>query len=166
MTSGTAAVKLRDGDIYRWRHVESGDDRPFGRYHCCSRIAVVHKGRLRDTYWQIGDYFGEGKSFGIDDLGRIELTFIANCADLEKRHESDVEYYDCADVVDLNHPNSSKGNFYIRKGAKRSAAKMLESANRRLEAAKSDEQRAKNTIERLTSNIQRINSGDIEGYLG
>lgn len=158
--------KLSEGDIYRWSYAEPGDDRTWGRYHCKSQIAVVSGGRLRDTYWQVGGSFGSDScSFGSEDFHRLNLTFLGNLNDLEKRNEADAAYYDSDDVVNLNHANSSKNNFYIRKGAKRSAAKMMESANRLLEEAKSDIRCAEHARDRALANIARIQSGDTSGYL-
>lgn len=108
--SNAAMSDLKDGDIYRWSYCEEGDDRPYGRYHCCSRIAVVRNGRLHDTYWPCGS---DGKSFGADDLLKLDLVYIGNFDTLEKSHEWQADYYDDADIVDLNHANSSRGNFYL-----------------------------------------------------
>lgn len=161
-----ASLTLREGDIYRWSYADEGDDRPWGRYHCKSSIAIVSDGRLRDTYWQVGGrFYSDSFSFGPDELYRFKLTFLGNMNDLERHNEGDAEYFDNSDIVDLNHPNSSKGNFYIRKGAKRSAAKMLQSANDRLDRARRDAESAKRTIGRLLENIARIENGDTSGYL-
>lgn len=153
-------VKLRDGDVYRWRYREPGDDRAYGRYHCCSCIAVFANGRLRDTYWALS---GDGRTFGTDDLPKLELTFVANMADIEKRSKYEADYYDDSDIVDLTHSNG--GAFFIRKGAKRSHAKMLASARRRLEHAQADERNAISRADRLRGTITQIESGDLSGYL-
>lgn len=153
---------LREGDVYRWSYREPGDDRNYGRYHCCSRIAVVRGGRLRDTFWSYG---GDGRSFGLDDLPKLELTFLANMADLELVEEYRADYYDDSDIIDLNHSNSTRGNFFLRKGAKRSASKMLTVAKKKLEQADSAERMAKLRIKELRATIAKIEAGEIEIYL-
>lgn len=162
-TAEASATELREGDVYRWRYIE-GDDggRPWGRYHCKSQIGIVSNGRLVDTYW----CSGSDVKFGADDLHHLKLTFLGNLNDLEKRNEGDRDYYDDADIVNLNHPNSTRGNFYIRKGAKRSAAKMLESAKHLLEHSESDMRCAERTKERALASIAKIESGDTSGYIG
>lgn len=158
-------ITLRDGDVYRWSYREPGDDRTYGRYHCCSRIAVVYRGRLRDTFWQIGTSFDNGRSFDESDLAKLELTFLANMDDLVKANEYEAVYYDDADIVDLNHSNSSRDNFYLRKGAARSQKKMLESAKYKLEQYLSEERMARNRAEVIRASIAKIEAGDLAVYL-
>lgn len=151
--------EIKEGDIFRWSYREPGDDRQYGRYHCCSRIAVVANGRLRDTFWSLGS---DGRSFGLDDLPRLDLTYLGNFADLEKAGEWQADYYDDADIVNLNHSNSSNDNFYLRKGAKRSAKKMLEAARYKLERSESDERMAADGARRFRAAIAKIEAGEIE----
>jgi hypothetical protein len=154
--------KLREGDVYRWRYRAPGDDRAYGRYHCCSCIAIVDKdGNLRDTFWASGS---DGRRFRPEDLPLLELTRLANLSELEKAGEHEADYYDDADIVDLNHSNSSRGNFYLRKGAKRSAAKMLESARHKLERAVSDEKMAAQRAALLRVTIAKIEAGSTDMY--
>lgn len=152
-------IEIKEGDIFRWSYREPGDDRDYGRYHCCSRIAVMTKGRLIDTFW---GSMSDARSFGIDDLPRLELTYLGNFADLEKTDEWKAEYYDDADIVNLNHSNSSRNNFYLRKGAKRSQAKMLEVAHYKLDRAESKKRSAEHDAERLRETIAKIEAGAIE----
>lgn len=159
-------IALKEGDVYRWSYREPGNDGAWGRYHCCSNIAIVRGGRLRDTYWQIGGNFPHDcRSFGEEDLPRISLTFLANLSDLEKRIEYEADYYSDADIVDLNHPNSTRGNFYLRKGAVRSAEKMLKIARRKLEDSLSNERMAARKSEQLREAIASIEAGNIDVYL-
>lgn len=148
---------MREGDIYRWSYVEPGDDRDYGRYHCCSRIAVITKGRLRDTFWSLAS---DGRSFGLDELSKLNLTYVANFEDLERHPEWQVDYYDDADIVNLNHSNSTRDNFYIRKGAKRSPTKMLAVARRKIEECESNIRSANWTMEKLRAAINRIEAGE------
>jgi len=156
--------KLREGDIYRWRFREPDPERDgsWGRYHCCSCIAVVKNGRLRDTFWGSGN---DGRSFAEADLPALTLEHLGNLADLEKSSEHQADYYDDADIVNLNHSNSSRDNFYLRKGAKRSLTKMLQSARYRLERAESEERMAADKAQRLREAIANIEAGRLDVFL-
>lgn len=150
--------QLREGDVFRWSYREPGDDRSYGRYHCCSRIAIVTRGRLRDTYWSWGS---DGRSFGLEEIAKLDLEFEGNLSDLEKADEWQADYYADADIVNLNHSNSSRGNFYLRKGALRNADKMLRMARYKLEQSLSAERSAAWTSERLRAAIAQIEAGEI-----
>ncbi len=153
---------LREGDVYRWCYREPGDDRQWGRYHCCSLRGIVRRdGRLWDTYWSSGH---DGRSFGVDDLAKLDLTYLGNLSDLEKVPEWNADYYDDADIVNLNHANSTRDNFYLRKGAKRSAAKMLETARHRLKKAESDVRTATANVVRFSEVIAKIEAGETEFF--
>lgn len=165
MTDDVATINLREGDVYRWRYREPGDDRAYGRYHCCSCIAIVKDGILRDTYWQVGQSISDGKWFSAEAASRLELTHLGNMADLEKVSEHQADYYDDADIVDLNHPNSTRGNFYLRKGAKRSQDKMLTIARQRLAEANSDFHTARRRMAEIGEIIETIAAGNTSGYI-
>jgi len=126
---------------------------------------IVHGDRLWDTYWRVGQSFSGCRSFGLNDLFKIELTRLGNLSDLEKAPEYQAEYYDDADIVDLNHANSTKGNFYLRKGAVRSQKKMLEVARSKLERSLSEERYAVQESERFHKAISKIEAGELDIYL-
>jgi hypothetical protein len=151
---------LREGDVYRWSFRD-----PKRSDWCCSRIAIVANCRLRDTFWQIGTNFSDGKAFSIADISDLELTRLGNMADFERAPEYQEDYYDDADIMDLNHSNSTRGNFYLRKGAQRSQAKMLLAAQYALETAESDERSAAYRAKLLREKIAKIKAGDIAGYI-
>lgn len=157
---------FREGDVYRWTFRDPDtDNRQYGSYHCCSRIAVVHRGRLRDTYWQIGDSFSEGRSFGVEDLPKLELTRLGNLSELLPAKEYEADYYDDADIVNLNHSNSTRGNFYLRKGARRSREKMLEVARYNLERSTANERSAARLSEELRETISKLEADQLVLYI-
>jgi hypothetical protein len=161
----SAPAPLVDGDIYRWSYRDPDVDmRQYGTYHCCSRIAVVRRGRLRDTYWGMSAG-SDGRSFGPDDVWRLDLERLGNFENLEQAPEYQKNYYDDADIVNLNHSNSSRNNFYLRKGAKRSQKKMLEAARYQLEQNEAAERSAADRAQRLRETIARIEAGDTETYI-
>lgn len=157
---------LREGDVYRWRYSDpKADARQYGSYHCCSCLAIVHNGRLRDTFWQIGGSFSDGRSFGLDDLSKLELTILGNLSDLEKVPEYQSDYYDEADTVNLNHSNSTRGNFYLRKGAVRSQKRMLDICRRNLAESVAAEQSAADRSSELRKTIDKIRAGDLNVHI-
>lgn len=150
---------VSDGDIFRWRYKDEkpSDLGPYKRYHCKSQICVAKNGMLRDTYWHTG---------GSDEAWTYEvaqetlcLEYIGNFSDLQKTDEGKAEFYDDADCVNLNHPNSSRGNFYLRNGAARSRVKMLEVATYKKGRAESDARFASQEAARLGSAIEAIEAG-------
>lgn len=158
--------QLREGDVYRWSYRDpKANSRPYGDYHCCSRVAIVHRGRLCDTYWMIGSSFSHGRSFGMDDLPALELKHLGNLSDLEKAPEYQSDYYDDADIIDLNHANSTRGNFYLRKGAKRSRDKMLAVARQRFAEAESDFHTARRRMAEIGMTIDRIEAGETDMHI-
>lgn len=144
-------MELKEGDIYRW----SWNSKELGKrkdsascgtlYWCCSRIGIVdNKGRLVDTY---SSY--DPRTFSNDKISELlDVEFIANMGDLEKVDSSNRAYYLDSDCVDLNHSNNTRGNFYIRKGAKKSLAKMKKILNR---AIKEEENTLEYTINQINS---------------
>lgn len=158
--------KLNEGDIYRWSYRDpKADGRPYGSYHCCSCIAIVNNGRLKDTFWQIGKSFSDCRSFGVEDLPKLELTRIANLSDLIPAKEYDADYYDDSDIVDLNHSNHTSGNFYLRKGATRSKEKMLKVARDNLARSTSNEQSAARLSGELREVISKLEADQMVFYI-
>jgi len=145
---------MEDGDIYHWHYKNDAD---YLSYWCCSRIGVVRNGMLVDTFWHGSD----NKSWPIEEaLEKLELTYIGNFNDLEKAPEWYADYYDAADCINLNHSNSTSGNFYIRKGAKRSAEKIRASINAKIEERKRDIKSAEWAIECAGKELAKLDNGE------
>jgi hypothetical protein len=131
---------LKEGDIYRWSWNEKTlDSKQLEQqsgtlYWCCSRIGIVKNGELVDTFW----HGNENKSFTEEQIKeKLDIKFVANIDDLEKA-EPYVQALDLdKDCVDLNHPNSTRGNFYIRKGAKKNLNKMKKVLRREISITES-----------------------------
>ena len=157
--------EIKDGDVFRWsykRDVKRGDH----SYWRKSRIAIAENGVLFDTYWSISNRLdGNCRHWTYDEaVDTLNLTFLGNLADLERVSEGEGKYYDEADIVNLNHANSSRGNFYIRKGSQRSREKMLRTARHGIERHEADICSAQHAIERLKEAIAKIEAGaDLSG---
>jgi hypothetical protein len=154
----TQTTDIRNGDIFRWRYADEnpGDNAPYRRYHCKSQIAIAKNGRLMDTYW--GGSSDHWWTYG-EAPSKLVLTFLGNLADLEPKEPYMAEYYDAADCVDISHPNSSRGNFYVRKGAKRSEQKMREVIAYKIGKEESAIRVAGWHIETLKKELAKIESG-------
>jgi len=123
---------MKKGDIYRWSYNQSYIEKNQIKidagtlYWCSSRIGVIDTDKsnlwLVDTYWGSGSHCKIFNDERIDEI--LDIVFVANFEDLEKAIPISRAYYLDDDCVDLNHPNSSSGNFYLRKGAKKSIEKM------------------------------------------
>ena len=125
-------IEIKDGDIFRWHYKDepAGDRRQFSRYHCKSQIAVARNGKLTDTYWCYSLEKAGGSDcaqWSFDSATKeLDLTRLGNLSELDKSPDYFSMFYAEADCVNVNHPNSPRGNFYVRKGAARSKERMLE----------------------------------------
>lgn len=157
---------IKDGDIFRWRWKDERPEHlgPWKRYHCRSQIAVAKDGVLFDTYWTYSlekpDWGDSTAKWSYDEAEQhLELTLVGNLSELEKREEYHGAYYDDADCVNLNHSNSTRTNFYIRKGAQRSKAKMLAVLDERIADNARKIESAKNSRDRFSQMKADILSG-------
>lgn len=120
-------MKFEEGDIYKWswnqeqlayhkHQIQSGT-----LYWACSKIGIVDSRRHLVDTWSSCDprWFTEE-----DVYNKLDVVYLGNLAELEKVDSSNRAYYLDEDCIDLNHPNSPSGNFYIKKGAKKNLDKM------------------------------------------
>lgn len=171
MTDHEVAIKrlkrLKPGDVFRW----SWNERELAArkvqinagtlYWCQSRILVADESlRLRDTYWNT---VSDGLRVTPENAAeKMILKYEGNLKDdLAKADPHERAMYRDIDCVDLSHPNSTRGNFYIRKGAKRDVDKMRvilkrmrADAKQRIESAKRDVERYEAQMETLTADTE------------
>ena len=131
-------IELKEGDIYFWEYSsEYIEARIYSNglstlYWCCSQIATVRDGKLLDTYWCSGD---NSKDVGnLLEKGCVKeenLTYVGNFSGLRKAQPYERAHYLDEDCINLNHANSSSGNFYIKKDAKKSLEKMKKVLHRK-----------------------------------
>lgn len=155
----TETIEIKEGDIFRWRYRDEKPEElgPYRRYHCRSQIAVARDGLLVDTFW-CGFQDNANWPYAVA-AAKLELTYIGNFSDLDCHAEYMGQYFDDADCVNLNHSNSTKGNFYIRKGAKRSEAKMREVIAAEIEKEAAAIRVARSHIECLQDELAKIDGG-------
>lgn len=149
---------LRDGQIYRWRWADKArdsDNAPYRSYHCKSQIAVVKNGLLIDTFW-----FMAGSEYAVKPE-EVELTFFADQS-WEQIPSWKVPYYDREDVADTRHSNHSGAPIYLRPGAQRSQAAILQEIEYREQKAQSEIRSGQRTLERLTEARDMLSAGKID----
>jgi len=153
--------KPQEGDLFRW----SFNDKEYKKrehkvkagtlYWCMSRIFRFNGEHFVDTYWQ----GTENRSWTLDAASKeLDLTFLANERDLIKTRKP--EYYDSKDIINLNHPNSTRDNVYVKKLAKLSGKAMLMEAERKLEDAIFERRQAVRDIDRYKEKINEIKNCD------
>ena len=142
--------KPKTGDIYRWRWNDKTlkeldyKNQAGTLYHCCSKICVYKDNEhFWDTYWG-GNNYQYDKRFSILDASeKLDMEYLGNFDDLKEGSKSDRAYYEDKDCVDISHANSTRGGFYIRKGAKKSLEKMRKVVKRNLRKLEGEERQAK-----------------------
>ena len=150
-------MSWRDGDIYFWSWKQPAEHMP---YHCCARKAIVRGKYLVDTFWSSPS---DGRSWTQEQaLERLHLEYKGNFDELEHVQDYLAQYYEPADLVNLNHPNSSRDNLHLRKAAKRSKEKMLAAANYKIERSISEISMAEDRIKRLEAEKIKINDGKLD----
>lgn len=157
----TTAIELREGDVYHWRYTDArlkrftlgGDP-----YWCTDQQAVVRDGKLLDTYWS----FGRCGDSRVIDPADVDLTFVCNINDVrEVRHESETKPYGESDVFNLSYQHGCYKKFAVRKGAERSADRMLREIAAKVEALNSDITFAKRNLEHLAEMRAQVEAGDL-----
>ena len=147
---------IKEGDIFHWRYRDEKRHSDYLSYWAKSRIAVATLMYLNDTF---SDYSNPDWTHS-EAREKLILARIGNFAVLERQPEYMADYYDDRDIVNINHSNSSRGNFYIRKGAKRSPDKMIETLDYKITRAESEIVCAQRLIERLRDTKQKIMFGE------
>jgi hypothetical protein len=152
---------MNNNDIFRWSYNEgrlkklNDGDNGGTTYWCCSRIAIVSDKRLIDTFWGAS---GSNKSWGEDQAKeQLELEFIVNMDNLVTADPSERAYYLDSDCFNLNHSNSTRGNFYIRNGAIKNTDKMARLLARGIIKVKSDISSQLRDIEQMEAAFNDIN---------
>jgi len=148
------------GDLFRWSYNDQEyEKRKLEResgtlYWCCARIFRFNGKKLVDIYSSYN------ATTYTEDVAEqcLDLIYLGNENDLEKT--SIPEYYDDKDIVNLNHPNSSKGNIYVNKSAKRSKQAMISYASRKLEKAEHDKSWAISQIEFMNNKLKEIDDAE------
>lgn len=142
----------KDGDVFFWSFKDIARSN-----WCKSNIAVVKGGWLIDTYWGASSNNACWSKEEAD--AALELTFKGNLSDFDNRQEWEAPYFAKEDCLSLNHSNSPRGNFYIRKGAARCREAMRQQAYDKLKKARDELNSAANNVEFIARAIGKIDGG-------
>jgi hypothetical protein len=169
----TTDVQVKENDVFHCRFTQSYCNKRVGwdLRHCFEGTLVAKDVNgeivLFDTFWGIGRT-SENKWFTLDQIGvDIEIEYYCNLDEIEKMEDAD-KYYDEKDVFHLSEQHGCSERYrytFIRKGAQRSAAKMIEVAKYLIEGKESEIRSAEWRIEDLRKTIDKINSGDLSVYI-
>jgi hypothetical protein len=134
-------------------------------------VAVGDQILLRDTYWAFWDkeichfvFSGDsGRAFSAEEArknGVLKLQF--NLTDVEPAHNEVADYYDDSDYFNISYQHGCYKCFVLKKGAKKSQAKMLQAIDSKIADAARDKEMAEWRIERLQTERKRIEEGATE----
>lgn len=146
---------MKNQDVFRWYYKDTSDK--FEPYHCKARIAIFNGEVLYDIFW--GKQPHNNHWFNAENCEElIEIEYLGNLLDFEPANKSDRAMYNDVDFMDLNHGNSSSGNYYLRKGAVKSKDKMVKIIKRNAAKLKSDYKSAKRAYEWELDKLSNIDT--------
>ena len=141
---------MKDGDIYFWKW--KNDIYRFMPYHCLSCKAIARDGQLVDTFWHDSD----NRVLSMDE---IDAEFMGNEHDMSQISKREIDYYRREDVVDMRHANNSSAPIYVKVGAQRDPAVILEHLRYQVEKTESAIRSAQHDIKLLNGQIEAVNAG-------
>lgn len=121
--------KMKINDIYQWRHPSQETDikrRSGTAYWACAQIAIFDGARLLDMYsmhvreGEFETQYGDHRAVPLD--GQETLEYLGNLDEYDwKGHYSTYGDYSSRysqdDILNLAHPNQTRGMLFLRKGA-------------------------------------------------
>lgn len=134
-------------------------------YHYFDGQLIARKNRegkfyLQDTYWGSGDTTFTPKEASENGT----LVFVCNLNETEKKGDA-YSYYDEKDIYNLSSQHGCYKDIRIRKGAKRSKAKMFEVINEKINEARRKVHGYIEDIARYSETKTKIETGDLSVYL-
>ena len=164
------ALEIKPNDVFRFRYNKTERDWTGwdSRYHCFdgtlkARQRLDGSITLHDTYW--GES-GMSRWFTPEDaLESGTLEFVCNLDDVDPIKKRDLIYYDDEDVFTLYIHSGYQNEYYLRRGAERSQAKMLSVLDDREEDARSKIRSAQHDLQMIAETRAKIEAGDTSIYL-
>jgi len=161
-------MELKLNDVYEFNYNKIWREKIFMSDHCFDGQLVVRQRRngelyLEDTYWSSGT---ENKTFTLEKaLEQGELTFVCNYDDIEKIEKYKFDYYADEDLFNLSTQHQCYKEYYKRKGAERSSAKMEEVLKYKIEEIESSIKYKTNELRLAKESLEKLRSGDINIYI-
>tara|TARA_R110000822_G_scaffold15369_21_gene53055 strand:- start:12866 stop:13369 length:504 start_codon:yes stop_codon:yes gene_type:complete len=138
----------REGDIVKWSYVNPKHNTY--EYHCVSQIAVFNGKEFIDTFWSSSS----SSTFFESEIGdKYKVDYVGNFDELEECHKGKFSYYDKSDCIDLSHPNDTRGNTYIRVGAKKSLWKIQRLLEGHIESLESSIRYKSSQVDRFKEDL-------------
>jgi hypothetical protein len=160
-------VKIKENDVFSFSFNEAELKKRFEPYWCMDGRMIakkMHDGSIMfyDTYWTHSPerYYTHEKLL---ELG--EMKFVCNLNDVEEIKEYDLKYYDDNDIINLSYQHGCYGKFAIKKGTKKSTAKIIHSITSKMESLKSEIEFATSQIKRLTEELDKARNGQVDVYI-
>lgn len=162
-------MELKINDVYRarWKERTWGDQKD----HCFEGILVVLKKNdnfiLADTYWGIGDSSGQVYTPERAEE-KFELTYYCNLDEIDEINEYKTKYYDDDDIIYLSRQHACVDSckyYFIKKGAKRSQSKMVETLNKNIEDSKHTVDWETRKIKENADKLAEVISGNLNIYI-
>ena len=141
---------LIEDDIFFW----SWKDPSIHSYHCKSQIAIVQRGKLRDTFWCGNE--------GVLNLKDIKIRYQGNIHEMTVISSYTTPYYRPRDIVDMRHSNSSQAPVYLKPRAARSQSAMRIHVKYLIEKSESDIQMAKMKIDLFGEALKVIETDELD----
>ena len=158
-------MELKLNDVYKFRYNEEWDKK--SDYWCFDGQLIVKQKSNGELYLEDTFYWdGNGsKTFTLKQaLERGEITLICNLDEVELCREYDLDYYDDKDYFDLSRQHRSYIEYYKKKEAVKSLAKMEQSLESKIKSIESEIKSKEWELERAKKNLEKIKTGDIEVY--
>jgi hypothetical protein len=145
---------VKEGDYFKWYFADCrGVLRDI--YWCKSQICVYKGGHLRDTFWSGGEAY---VLYSHNKEVEYEFTFLGNINDYE-HFTGNPERYNKEDILNLNHSNNSRGNIYLRKGAKQSMESVKRKVLEEVDKETNNISYAQSRLVRLEEQLEKIAAG-------
>lgn len=162
----------KDGDIVFWSyilpHVGAVD-----RYWCKAQKAVYFEDcqEFHDLYWihRHGEEYGRINSAGFiftpNQIGQIiHVEYKGNLSEFD-RQNVDRDYlakrYEESDILCLDHPNDSRGNSYLRKGAKKSLTLIKQALEAKILDLESQIKYSTDALSRVKNDLENLTQATI-----
>jgi len=159
---------VKENDVFHFRPKDYGELANW----CRENLFVAKKNNegkivFVDTYWGIGKWDNKEYTFSqANKLGKLE--YYCNLDELEKISKSDLRYYADEDVFYLHDQHAcveSCKYYFIKKGAKRSKAKMIETLEKLVNEAKHEIEWQTRKVEEYSAKRQQVEDGKLDIYI-
>jgi len=159
---------MKEKDVYRFEYNDEIIERAGGRHLAYWAFDGILIAKKKDDGLILVDTFSltDSTIMTVDEAEKKgKLTFLFNLNDVEEVRYYDHQYYDDNDVYILNMQHGYDTRYYIKKGAKKSQKKMLESINDKIEETKRKINFLQDELKSLLDKKEKVESGKLDIYI-